>query len=426
MSFRKHFDKLQGQFDKVMDRLDSPKPGSAPPAVPSYSRPGQYPGQYVPPPGQYSQGPYPPPGQYTQSTQGAYNASPYPPGGYQSQYSPGGQPYGYPGGQYQQPVPHSGYYGPPPIPNHPQGQQESPYQSVPTPDLSSKPGSTGPPPPPLSSKPSGSAPPPYQADHNSSYYWNPTFSPEIPVSEHFDYDLGAGGWGNNELQTYTSYPPNAFHTPQHTLVVRAIVDKSKSADRDKYTSARLLSKQRLARRRGYVSAVLSAPCARGIWPAFWMLPEEPFEWPTDGEIDIFEAWNGGVENHSCLHWGGYSDPQDKNKHRTINTNMRDVTVPHEYGLAWEQDEYGGEGGRLIWYIDGRAVMKAQRPPGTRRLESWRVLLNIAMGGTVCDGCVPENGSYDMTISRLSMGDLPPGGWERFEIDYHNCREGRPL
>jgi beta-glucanase (GH16 family) len=283
---------------------------------------------------------------------------------------------------------------------------------------------------PQHSKPESSsdAPPPYVSSNQSgsSYYWNPDFAPEIPVAHYFDFDLGAGGWGNNELQTYTSYSTNSFHTPDKKLVVRAVIDSTQSADRDKFTSARLLSKQRLGQQSGYVSAVLAAPCAAGIWPAFWMLPQEPFSWPVDGEVDIFESWNGDLKNHSCLHWGHYTTPEELQKHRVTSTHIPDMNQPHEYGVAWTQPEWGQEGGQLVFYVDGRTVMKATKPPGTRRFEDWRILLNIAVGGNVCGGQRPADGSYDLVLTRVSMSSQPPGGWEQFEQDWKSAPLGRPI
>lgn len=280
------------------------------------------------------------------------------------------------------------------------------------------------PPVPTSSKPNSLAAPVSYISPGVTY-WNPIFAPHIPVTDYFDYNLGAGGWGNNELQTYTSNPSNAFHTNHNSLVIRCTID-SKRPSPEKYTSARLLSKQRLGQRRGFLTATISAPSGKGIWPAFWLLPEEPFKWPEDGEIDLFEAWNGIEECHSCLHWGGYSDPADKSKHRVIKTRIRAIEGPHDYGFAWDQAEGTGDGGNMIWYIDGRPVMRAQKPPGTRRLECWRILLNIAVGGNVCNGKIPSNGHYDMAVSNLLMSDEPPGGWQKFNQDWRTAPQGRAL
>ena len=65
------------------------------------------------------------------------------------------------------------------------------------------------------------------------------------------------------------------------------------------------SHQKLDRQRGCLTAVLSAPCAGGIWPTFWLLPSKPFAWPNDGEVDIFESWNRDTKvflYFSFIHW----------------------------------------------------------------------------------------------------------------------------
>jgi beta-glucanase (GH16 family) len=93
------------------------------------------------------------------------------------------------------------------------------------------------------------------------------------------HETGASGWGNAELQDYTNDQRNS-HVDGTTLIMKAIVEPGR------ITSARLTSHKTLERDRGYLSARITAPSAEGVWPAFWMLPKEPFSWPTDGEVDI--------------------------------------------------------------------------------------------------------------------------------------------
>lgn len=129
-----------------------------------------------------------------------------------------------------------------------------------------------PPPVPYSTKPRGSSQAP-----STTAYWQGAFNPSTPVSQIFEQETGAHGWGNNESQNYTNDPKNSFFTPDGKLVLRGIVQ---SGAGDKYTSARLISHQKLDRQRGCLTAVLSPPCAEGIWPAFWLLPSKPFTWPS--------------------------------------------------------------------------------------------------------------------------------------------------
>src|SRR5689334_21636658 len=56
----------------------------------------------------------------------------------------------------------------------------------------------------------------------------------LPNPSNWNFDLGGGGWGNNEAQSYTNSPINVFHDGKGHLVIRAIRDAAGA-----YTSARL-------------------------------------------------------------------------------------------------------------------------------------------------------------------------------------------
>ncbi|KAI1607929.1 glucan endo-1,3-beta-D-glucosidase [Exophiala viscosa] len=274
----------------------------------------------------------------------------------------------------------------------------------------------GPPPVPHRTHPGSNQP--------STTYWQPLFDPSNPVSTDWEHKEGNNnGWGNNEIENYTSSPTNSFHA-SNKLILRAISLPNHPDPSQKYTSARLVSRQRLSRSRGSLVASLTLPCAAGIWPAFWLLPFEPFSWPTDGEVDIAETWNGDGINHSCLHWGFYT-PQDTDKHRVVGTNVTGMQSgrPVMFEFAWWQDDNSNQG-RLVWWIDGKAVMKAPMPAETRRMADFVVLLNIAMGGNVCQGQMPREGAYDFVVHEMKMLEEPEnGGWPKFEKDWRKVREG---
>ncbi|KAI1173695.1 concanavalin A-like lectin/glucanase [Nemania sp. FL0916] len=359
----------------------------------------------------------------------------------QQQYYPGQNPYPYqpqPQGQWPQQPPPPGYWqqspAPPPPGQHWQQPPTSPHPQPPQPNYSTRPG--GPPPPiPSHSRPpaspSASAAPP----SGSGVYWRPNFSPSVPVSQEFEHKQGHGdpwGWGNNELQNYTSSPTNSFHTSDGKLVLQAVSQPGHADPEARYTSARLVTRTTLGRGDGCLTAWLELPCAKGIWPAFWCLPREPFVWPHEGEVDIAETWNGDCENHSCLHWGFYN-AEDAQKHLVRGTRIPDMARrPVRFDFAWQCSGTGvrGDGkseggGRLIWYVDGRPVMKNRMPPGTRPIEDYTVLLNIAMGGNVCQGNTPAEGTYAMVVHSLQMSDAPEGGWVRFDHDWQYCVDGVP-
>ncbi|KAI1262109.1 concanavalin A-like lectin/glucanase domain-containing protein [Xylariaceae sp. FL1019] len=315
------------------------------------------------------------------------------------------------------PLPGQGYNGPQP-------EVQADYNSHP----SSEP---MPPPIPLHSKP------PSRATsfnyNNPSIYWKPHFTPDIPVSHEFEHKQGHGdpwGWGNNELQNYSSDIGNSFHTPDGKLVLKAISAPNHPNGEARFTSARLVSRATLGKRDGCLTAWLTLPCAEGIWPAFWLLPREPFVWPHEGEVDIAESWNGDCQNHSCLHWGFYNG-EDARKHLVRGTHIPDMpTRTIRFDFVWQCSRAGVQtdgksagGGRLMWYIDERPVMKNLMPAGTRSIEDWTILLNIAMGGNVCQGKQPREGSYDMIVHGLQMSEMPDGGWGKFDLDWQHCVDG---
>jgi beta-glucanase (GH16 family) len=168
-------------------------------------------------------------------------------------------------------------------------------------------------------------------------YWKADFSSLETVACEWEYEQGAHGWGNQELQNYTGPGGNTLITPDMELVIiaRATASRLPQPPPGTYTSARLTSRQTFQRSRGYVHAVLSVPCVSGVWPAFWAMPFN-VKWPEDGEIDIMETWNGKGTNGSCLHWGHYNGADSK-KHRVKDTTIPDMDKPHDYGFSWNEE-----------------------------------------------------------------------------------------
>ena len=71
-------------------------------------------------------------------------------------------------------------------------------------------------------------------------------------------------------------------------------------------------------------------------------------------------------------------------------------------------------------------MKADIPPGTRRISDWNIILNVAMGGNVCGGRLPSDGTYDFVVHELKMSEEPIGGWNQFGMDWQRGREGKTM
>ena len=121
----------------------------------------------------------------------------------------------------------------------------------------------------------------------------------------FDIGTGSGGWGNNELEYYTSRTNNV-RVENGQLVIEA---RQESYMGSGYTSARLKTQGKASWNYGRIEARLKITRGQGMWPAFWTLGANitSNNWPNCGEIDVME--NIGVEPtlvHGTAHGPGYS------------------------------------------------------------------------------------------------------------------------
>ena len=203
-----------------------------------------------------------------------------------------------------------------------------------------------------------------------------------PDPSRWVHDLGGGGWGNNELQTYTDRPENAA-IRDGALVITARAERFAGSDghpRD-YTSARLKTKGRVEQTYGRFEARLQLPRGAGLWPAFWMLGADidGAGWPECGEIDIME--NIGREPrtiHGTLHGPGYSGGAALSGAVQSPSGAAFADGFHVVAVEWEPRE-------IRWYLDGRqyfARTAGDLPGGARWVfdHDFFVLLNVAVGG----------------------------------------------
>ena len=87
-----------------------------------------------------------------------------------------------------------------------------------------------------------------------------------------------------------------------------------------------------------------------MWPAIWMLPDEPSPygtWAADGEIDIAEGWGSKPNNVAhTIHYGGQW-PNNVYSGTTVEyPNGGAADGWHTYTLEWTP-------GVLKWFVDGQ-------------------------------------------------------------------------
>jgi len=223
---------------------------------------------------------------------------------------------------------------------------------------------------------------PLKRPANARMVWHDEFNGTSLDKRKWKYDTARNkqGWHNGELQYYSAGRNTRVANGLLTIEARhEKLDPKRFPDwgGQEYTSARLLSKGR-GWTYGFYEVRAKLPCARGTWPAIWMLPVDMKAWPDDGEIDIMEQV--GAEPNLI-----YASLHTKLYNHTINTQRSaqklvptSCTQFHVYQLDWRPDV-------IMIGVDGRGILRVRNNlPGGKGawpfFTPYQMILNLAIGG----------------------------------------------
>jgi beta-glucanase (GH16 family) len=204
--------------------------------------------------------------------------------------------------------------------------------------------------------------------------WSDEFNGPTLNSSIWNYDTGAGGWGNNELENYTSTIKNSYITGGNYLVIEA----RKELD-GTFTSARLQTKGNKQFTHGRMDIRAKLPKTKGIWPAIWMLGSNisTTPWPACGEIDIMELLgNEPNKVYGTMHWGqaGQGSTHIGNSYVLSGNDFSDEF--HVFSIVWDSS-------KIEWYVDNVKYFTGNKTDVTGNYpfdKPFFFLLNVAIGG----------------------------------------------
>jgi beta-glucanase (GH16 family) len=217
-----------------------------------------------------------------------------------------------------------------------------------------------------------------------------------PAKWTFDLTNGASvnnpGWGNNELQYYTSRPDNVKEE-NGRLVITA---RKENYEGFGYTSSRIKTKGLFSKTYGKFEIRAKTPAGKGLWPAIWMLPENSAYgvWAASGELDIMETWGSRPDTIAgTIHYG---QQWPGNTHSGNEYKFTDSTTQqfHTYSIEWEPNE-------IRWYVDGILYStkndwysRSQNEPANYAYpapfdQPFHLLMNLAVGGNFDGDPTPD-------------------------------------
>jgi len=204
-----------------------------------------------------------------------------------------------------------------------------------------------------------------------------------PDAGRWGYDVGGGGWGNHELETYTDRPENASVDGSGNLAVTARPETFTGTDgiTRNYTSARLSTASTFAFTYGTAQARIRTPKGKGLWPAFWALGSDMplVGWPNCGELDVMETV-GSTPNtaYQNIHGTLKTGPEWSLGTSAVLSSALSAGY-HTYGLVWGPNA-------LAITVDGRAYMTTSAtdvaPANLWTFNhSFYLLIDLAVGGS---------------------------------------------
>ncbi len=240
-----------------------------------------------------------------------------------------------------------------------------------------------------------------------SLVWADEFNGTALDTDNWGYDIGTGcpdlcGWGNAELQYYRSENVDVF---AGNLVITA---REESIGGRSFTSGKIVTRNKHSFLYGRIEMRAKLPKGGGMWPAFWMMPQDDTygTWAASGEIDIMESANEMDYVAGTLHFGG-EFPQNTFSGGSYSPPNADFSAGFRtYAIEWEPDE-------IRWYVDDVLYSTktsdewfTNTAPGNPRApfdQPFYLILNTAVGGNYT-GCT-------------SPGCITTEFPQRFVVDY---------
>jgi beta-glucanase (GH16 family) len=212
-----------------------------------------------------------------------------------------------------------------------------------------------------------------------------------PDPAKWTYDLGAGGWGNNELETYTDSRTNSYIDGNSNLVIAA------TEVNGAYFSARLTTQRRFSQIGGHFEARIKLASQLGVWPAFWLLGQDidKVGWPGCGEIDIYENFGYSGEISSSVY--AQKSRSDAYEYHAASANDGNWHVyradVNAGGITFSRD--GHEYGHCPHTFCPSAAWKFG--PYEPNNGGMYFLLNVAVGGNSSQNPPPDTTKFPATM-----------------------------
>ncbi len=207
--------------------------------------------------------------------------------------------------------------------------------------------------------------------------WSDEFSGNTLNTQNWGFDIGNNnGWGNQELEYYTSSTNNVFVSAGN-LIIEARAEANNGFN---YTSGRIKTEGIQQFTYGRIDIRAKLPVLHGMWPALWMLGSNinTVPWPGCGETDIMELVGSNPNRVTgSLHWQN-SDGSEGTFNNNYFLSSGDFSQQfHVFSLAWQKDS-------VQFFVDDQLYVNGSIANVTSGTYPFNLpfffIFNVAVGG----------------------------------------------
>ncbi len=233
---------------------------------------------------------------------------------------------------------------------------------------------------------------------NWQIIWQDSFNgAELDTTKWTRIPPNTANWGK-----YMTSDPQCYTIADGKLFLKGITNLDTLSDPRPFLTGGVYTKGKFAFQYGKIEIHAKLECAKGAWPAMWMLAEQKKygAYPKNGEIDIMEHLNFDDIIYQTTHSYYTLVLKQKDNPPHHGTVKVDIAQFNTYGLEWYP-------GKLVFTLNGKKTFMYPRVEGVDPSQwpydqPFYVLIDQQLGGSWVGKVNPDDLPVQMIVDFVKV------------------------
>lgn len=226
--------------------------------------------------------------------------------------------------------------------------------------------------------------------------------------EDFDADtINTTRWsrispGKPDWRKHMTKDDICYEMKNGSIYLKGINNPDTTKDKRPFLTGGIYTKNKFAFQYGKIEIRAKLDCAKGAWPAIWLLAEQKKygKYPRNGEIDIMEHLNFDDIIYQTTHSYYTLNLKQKNNPPHHGTAKLDISKFNTYGLNWYPD-------KLVFTLNGKPTFTYPKVEGADKSQwpydqPFYVLIDQQLGGSWVGDVKSEDLPVNMIVDWVKV------------------------